>query len=132
MKANFPRYLHMISDERIGDPPLIFDPDEFDFRAWMMSVFGSQFEAEKQAIEIRASEEEWDDDELKHQIEALEYDWFSVEKYRGQTLERVMGKPYGNVYIDEDGNEYCVFDNDIDADESGFYTYSASVIRRES
>ena len=100
--TNFPRYLHMIADEHIGDLPLIFDPDEFDFRAWMMSVFGSQFKAEKQDIEIRASEEEWDDDELKHQIEALEDDWFSVENYRGQTLEQAEG----NVYVGEDGEQY--------------------------
>lgn len=106
-EAAFPRFLTLIDDERIGDPPLIFDADKFDFQAWMMQVFGAEYESTKTDLEARAYAEQWDDDELADAIDRLNDEWFNPDNYRGETIERVAG----NVYEREDSRRYGLFPN---------------------
>jgi hypothetical protein len=93
----YPRFLTMITDERIGDT-LIFDPETFNFNDWIVDVFGAEFNQRKADLEVQAYDEEWSED-LASEIRKLEDAWFDPAAYRGETLERLEG----NIYVGDNG-----------------------------
>jgi hypothetical protein len=107
---NYPRFLTMITDERIGDT-LIFDPEIFDFNNWIVDVFGAEFNQRKADLEVKAFDEEWSDEDLASEIRKLEDKWFDPAAYRGETLEHLEG----NIYIGDSGKY------EITPDGNGIY-----------
>jgi hypothetical protein len=98
LNAKTPRFLTMITDERIGDT-LIFDPETFDFNNWIVDAFGAEFNQRKADLEVQAYDEEWSDEDLASEIRNLEERWFNPDNYRGETLEHLEG----NIYVGDSG-----------------------------
>lgn len=95
----FPPFLHRITDASLGGATLVFDPDAFDFEAWVRRFFGAEYRAEVRELEARAAQNEWSAEYLEELVEDLQASWFNPDSYEGEILKQVKDNIYaGKVY----------------------------------